>query len=191
MTYDPNPKPFPTARFFIAGTLAFVLLYGFNPVIESLGLDDYKYPAEARAFTKQIQEFTSEDVQEISKPSNKPLLLHIYASWCPYCRQQSPVIDDILHGHGSNIDVLMLSLDQSPNQLAQFLMQKAQPLPYTPYIISKRNAYKIRALIQKSGGSFDGGIPYTAIFNAEGKLVADFHGMRDKNALEQGLQQAD
>lgn len=183
-------KPFPTVKFFTYTLLALALFFGVNPALQLLGGESYRFSPEARAFSDKIVEFDDKHIAEITKTGSKPTMLHVYASWCPYCRQQSPIVMDLVTNNSAKMNVVMLSIDQNKMQLADFLSKKQQPLPYEPYILDPSASRTLMRMLQSQHSKFDGGIPYTAFFDTSGKMVADFLGVADKAQLDAGLEQA-
>ncbi|MCI5049045.1 MAG: redoxin domain-containing protein [Rickettsiales bacterium] len=185
------PAPIKTSRLIIIGAIVLFLLHGVNPLMNALGLDAYRYPTEARAFSDKIVPITNKHIKDISEPSSRPLMLHIYASWCPYCQQQNPAIVDIIDERSNRMDIMMLSIDQNKYQLSQFLLKKEQPLPYTPYMMP-RDAYPaLASFLSGAGGSFSGAIPYTVIFDGDRKMVAEYPGLVQRSDIEDGLAKLD
>jgi len=54
-------------------------------------------------------QFDSEVLQ-----SPRPVLVDVYADWCPPCRALSPVIDDLAASSGDRFDVVKLNSDELP-----------------------------------------------------------------------------
>jgi len=173
----------------ILGLILF-MMYGLNPTLNLLGLNAYRYSADARAFSKEIIPMTEAHVKELSEHSSKPLMLHIYASWCPFCTQQNPAIMELIDQNKNKVDAVLISLDTDKYRLAQFLLSKPQPLAFKPFVLSDDARQPLRAFLDGTGGNFAGSIPYTIFINTEGKMVAEFNGLTDKAALEAGLSKA-
>lgn len=51
---------------------------------------------------------------------NKPAIIDFYASWCPPCRQLSPIVEEIAKEYSGKIVVYKVDTDKEPN-LAQSL----------------------------------------------------------------------
>lgn len=183
-------RPFPTKQFMLYSLMLLAVYFGTNPLLMQLGYDHYSVSPEAQAFSNTIESFDAAKVKDLTKASDKPLMLHIYASWCPYCRQQNPAITDLIHQQEAKMNVVMLSIDQDKGKLAGFLEKKPQPLPYTPYIMDSGATRLFMQTMRSQRSSFDGSIPYTAFFNKEGKMVEEFSGLVDKAALDAGLKRA-
>jgi len=183
-------RPFPTGKFLFYVTLFIAVYFGTNPLLMQLGFDRYDVSPEAQAFSNTIVPFDQARAKDLTKASGKPLMLHIYASWCPYCRQQNPAIVDLIHQNDGKMEVVVLSIDQDQNKLADFLAKKPQPLPYTPFIMDASAAASFMQVMRSQRSSFDGSIPYTAFFNKEGKMVEEFSGVVDKAVLDAGLKRA-
>ena len=110
------------------------------------------------------------------------LVLHFWASWCPYCRSQIPQLTE-LHNEWTwkGVSVLSVSIDENLEQLEQFMAQAA--LPY-PVIADAATSLFIG---ERYGVS---GIPVTYILGRDGRIVLRLDGRSDilgavKLALEE------
>lgn len=118
-------------------------------------------------------------LQSRIQANQKPLLLLIYASWCPYCKKQMEALRT-LQAKRSDVDILAISIDEKPQALDQYLASQP-PLPFEhPLYVDKKS---IRQLIASYGGTFGGGIPYMGIF-VDGKMEASIGGYTSLEELE-------
>lgn len=59
--------------------------------------------------------------------SDKPVLLDFWASWCPPCMMQSPIVDDIAERY-SEIKVGKVNVDEQPELASAFGVQNIPTL---------------------------------------------------------------
>jgi thioredoxin 1 len=52
--------------------------------------------------------------------SDKPVLLHFWATWCGPCRVMASKLDDIADQHGDTIVIAKLDVDENPGMAAKF-----------------------------------------------------------------------
>ena len=50
----------------------------------------------------------------------KPVVLNVWASWCPPCREEMPLITDLAADAGDSLVVLGIDVDDDPRAAAQF-----------------------------------------------------------------------
>lgn len=115
-------------------------------------------------------------MNKLISTDGKPTLLFIYASWCGYCKKQFPVVDALARTHGKDFKLVALSLDNNPEALLRFLSIQQQPLSFEPLILASGAEPDFENMLMSRGSNFTGGIPYTAIFTANGSLAGDFMG---------------
>ena len=93
----------------------------------------------------------------------KPLLLNFWATWCPPCVEELPMIEAFWRENGPNgFQVLALAIDQ-PSSVRRFLDR--QPLSFPVGLAGLGGMDLVRAL-----GNVQGGLPYSVFFNADGSI---------------------
>ena len=110
------------------------------------------------------------------------LVLHFWASWCPYCRSE---IEELVKLSGPDwtakgVRVLAVSSDEDPAKLRQFLAQQPLPYPIIADVESKRSIgaqYGVR------------GIPVTIIIGRNGQITSRLDGAGEIiEAVQRALQ---
>ena len=112
--------------------------------------------------------------QEFEKPEGgalamadlrgQPLLVNFWATWCPPCIEELPLINAYYMKNKSNgMQVVGLAVDQ-PSKVRQFLSQK--PLSF-PVGLAGLNGTELG----KTLGNIENVLPYSLIFNGKGLLV--------------------
>ncbi len=99
------------------------------------------------------------------------VVLHFWATWCPYCRAEIPKLKQLVQTHaGDKVTVLAVSVDDDPARVREFV--RAQQLPY-PVISEVENQQPLSDRFRV------GGIPTTYVINRQGLLVGRFQGQGD------------
>jgi thiol-disulfide isomerase/thioredoxin len=112
--------------------------------------------------------------QEFEKPEGgallmadlrgQPLLVNFWATWCPPCIEELPLIDAYYKTNKSNgMQVVGLAVDQ-PSKVRQFLSQKLLSFPVG---LAGLNGTELG----KTLGNIENVLPYSLMFNAKGLLV--------------------
>ena len=55
--------------------------------------------------------------------SPAPVLLFLWAPWCPYCRMLHPIVDSIALKYGDRLKVARLNVDDNPAVCSQYGIQ--------------------------------------------------------------------
>jgi thiol-disulfide isomerase/thioredoxin len=64
--------------------------------------------------------FTIPEFDALQK-EGKPVLVHVHASWCPTCKVQDPIIDELTHSSDlKNLKVLEVDFDSQKDIVRQF-----------------------------------------------------------------------
>jgi thiol-disulfide isomerase/thioredoxin len=113
----------------------------------------------------------------------KPLLLNFWATWCPPCVEELPMIDAFWRennpiGH----QVLALAIDQ-PSAVRRFL--ERQPLSFPVGLAGLEGTS-----LAKSLGNAVGGLPFTVFFKADGSIWRQKMGQLTADDLTQWRQSA-
>jgi thiol-disulfide isomerase/thioredoxin len=93
----------------------------------------------------------------------RPLVLNFWATWCPPCIKEMPMLDAFQQKHRDRWTVLGLAVD-SPTPVREFLRK-------TPFGFPIGLAGLTGVDLARSLGNAAGGLPFSAVFNTEGRLV--------------------
>lgn len=56
---------------------------------------------------------------------NKVLVIELWASWCPFCMRQNPLLDSLHRRHAAQgLEVLALSIDKRPEDAAKYVRDR-------------------------------------------------------------------
>lgn len=103
------------------------------------------------------------DVLKLMDFRGKPLVLNFWATWCPPCVEEMPLLDAFFRQNSSNgWQMIGLAIDQ-PSQVRRFLSQF--PVQYPIALGGLGGAELGRQL-----GNTQGGLPFTVVFDAQGKV---------------------
>ncbi|WP_281283045.1 TlpA family protein disulfide reductase [Verticiella sediminum] len=108
----------------------------------------------------------------------KPVLVNFWATWCAPCVKEMPDLD-ALQSEFPQVAFVGIGIDSAAN-LSQFV-QKI-PVRYDLYEAQASGLELMRAL-----GSNTGGLPYTVLIGADGRILQSFAGQISKEALRPQL----
>lgn len=95
----------------------------------------------------------------------KPLLVNFWATWCPPCVEELPMIEAFWREHASKgIQVLALAIDQ-PSSVRRFLDR--QPLTFPVGLAGLEGTG-----LAKSLGNINGGLPFSVFFRRDGGIYS-------------------
>ena len=134
------------------------------------------------------QHFITPDIAELAQltksDGKKPVMLVAFASWCYYCRQVMPEIVGMMRNHEiDGITPVFISLDDEPRKLSRYLVHNEYNKSFNPYVIGRGHSGEITNVMQPSGSSFSGVIPYIGFFDKNGKISAQSIGVVDRQTL--------
>ena len=111
----------------------------------------------------------------------KPLLINFWATWCPPCIEELPLIDAFYNRNKSkSLQVIGLAVDQ-PSMVRRYLTQK--PLSF-PVGLAGFNGTELGRTL----GNAQSVLPFSVIFDAKGRLLAQKAGKLDQKDLDSWLQ---
>lgn len=113
----------------------------------------------------------------LARFAGKPTVLNLWATWCPPCRREMPLLQQAQAAH-PEIDFVFINQGESAAAVQRYLQAERLPL---------RNVALDAA--QTTGAAFDlQGLPTTLFFDAQGRRVSTRTGALSEATLAQALQ---
>ena len=99
----------------------------------------------------------------------KVLVVNFWATWCPPCLEEIPMFVRLQRAMGQQgLQFVGIAVDQR-DKVAQFVAKNAVNYPI---VIGQLDAIKIA----QSAGNESGGLPYTLVFDRQGRVVSRHYG---------------
>ncbi len=110
------------------------------------------------------------------------VLINFWATWCPYCRKEKPVIDEYWKANRARgFEVIAISIDDSPEQIAAWAKQTGYTFMAAP----------TNASVSQAFGAVSS-VPTSFILDRDGhirhKVAGQLHSARLKKLVEPLLQ---
>jgi thiol-disulfide isomerase/thioredoxin len=99
----------------------------------------------------------------------KPLLINFWATWCDPCREEFPDLVKINADYKGKIDFVTISLDylsEINRDVPKFLAEMKAEMP--AYLLKTDSEEAAIAMVSKT---WQGGLPFTILFDAGGKEI--------------------
>lgn len=113
-------------------------------------------------------------LKNLLKPTGKPLLINFWATWCDPCREEFPDLVKIGADYKDKINLITISLDdlaEINNDVPKFLGQMKAEMP--AYLLKVPDEGAAIALVSKN---WQGGLPFTILFDSNGTAVYEKQG---------------
>ncbi len=117
----------------------------------------------------------------------RPAVLHFWATWCEACRDEFPRIRKVLNQLPErNVGVLLVSIDR-PDKLDQVRrdLRRFGVSGLPAVVLDAPDPEPVAKAVGEP--AWDGTLPSTFVFDAQGRLRKSFLGRTDPAALEQAL----
>ena len=132
----------------------------------------------------QIDEVT---IKDVLKPNGKPLLVNFWATWCVPCREEFPELVEIEHEYKGKIDLITISLDdlaEIKRDVPKFLTEMKATMP--AYLLRTTDENAVIGAISKD---WEGGLPFTVIYNEKGKIIHTRQGKIKPKVVKEKINQ--
>jgi thiol-disulfide isomerase/thioredoxin len=106
---------------------------------------------------------------------NKAVVVMFWASWCPHCRSELPVLERLQRAAGANLQVVAVNIEDAATfrRVNHTLAEKLKLLLTRDADQAARKAFEAPT-----------GIPYTVVLNRDGTVNARFKGWSDDSVEE-------
>ncbi|QQS39926.1 MAG: TlpA family protein disulfide reductase [Acidobacteriota bacterium] len=122
-----------------------------------------------KAVNLNVKQIDEESIKPLLVPDGKPLLINFWATWCEPCREEFPELIEIDRDYVGKIDFLIISLDdpvEITRDVPKFLEEMGSTM--TPYLLRTLDETAVIGSISKD---WQGGLPFTVLYDAEGKVA--------------------
>ena len=102
-------------------------------------------------------------VQKLRAYQGRVVVLHFWATWCPYCRNEIPELREIQRRWvPKQVVIVTVGIDEQASSLVKFV--RSQQLPY-PVIADAKQNFALSGTFQVAG------VPQTFVIDREGVIV--------------------
>ncbi|MDL2315664.1 TlpA family protein disulfide reductase [Desulfovibrio sp. OttesenSCG-928-A18] len=115
----------------------------------------------------------------VAKDKGKIVVVNIFASWCPPCREEIPGLIKVFNGTSRDeLALVGVSVDKEPKALATYMQDLH--INYPVYLAKGDFIQKVRVTA----------VPQLLIYNKKGDLVFNHRGLVDEEDLREAIRQA-
>ncbi|MCY7375181.1 MAG: TlpA family protein disulfide reductase [Pyrinomonadaceae bacterium] len=125
--------------------------------------------ASTTANLPKVTQIDAEALKNLIKPNGKPLLINFWATWCDPCREEFPDLVKIGADYKDKIDLITISLDELSEingDVPKFLAEMKSETP--GYLLKVPDEGAAIAVVSKD---WQGGLPFTILFKANGEAI--------------------
>ncbi len=169
--FEIKKMPFSFAKTVRLIFFGFVFLQLFSIGIQAQKKGRKKPPpksVKAEVLPKVIQ-VDAAALKNLLKTNGKPLLVNFWATWCDPCREEFPDLVKIDAFYGEKIDFITVSLDDAEELktgVPKFLSEMKAQMP--AFLLTTQNEDAVIASVSKD---WQGGLPFTILYNANGETA--------------------
>jgi len=176
--YSDEPKQrnnflFPRSSFFSLVISVFCLslffLFSCQTQTQKSNKDTAAAKTETNSNLPKVTQIDQPGLKNLLKPNGRPLLINFWATWCAPCREEFPDLVKIGTDYKGKIDLITVSLDELSEingEVPKFLAQMKSESP--AYLLKTPDE---EAAIEMVSKDWQGALPFTILFNAQGETV--------------------
>lgn len=117
----------------------------------------------------KVTQIDEQGLKDLLKPKGRPLLINFWATWCGPCREEFPDLVKIGTDHKDKIDLVTVTLDEPSEingEVPKFLAEMKSGFP--AYLLKTADQDAAINLVSKD---WQGALPFTILFNAQGETI--------------------
>lgn len=116
---------------------------------------------------------TSEVADTVRRGAGAPMVVAVFDTWCPVCRETMPEVADVLARH-PEVGALIVSMDDDPDALRTYLRDTA--LPAVRVLGTPRKKGGLAAALAPTGITYRSKVPHVVLLDARGQVVGEWAG---------------
>lgn len=152
-----------------------IIVFIISPLASTLKAQSLLPWQIERIIGKNAPDFTVKDLSgnrvSLSSFKGKPILLNIWATWCPYCRKERAYLNSLYEEYkDKGLVIIAVSIDNSTERVKRYL--KRIPAGYVVLIDEEG----IDGVVARSYGVY--GLPTSFLINRNGIIKYKFMGLR-------------
>jgi thiol-disulfide isomerase/thioredoxin len=150
----------------IISGLVFVLLFALGAFAQKKAPTPKPTP---NANLPKVAQIDESSIKTALKPNGKPLLVNFWATWCDPCREEFPDLVRLDAEYKGKIDFITISLDdlaEINRDVPKFLADMKAEMP--AYLLKVADE---GAVISSVAKDWQGGLPFTILYNEKGELA--------------------
>ena len=117
---------------------------------------------------------------QLSSYQGGPLVINLWATWCPPCRREMPVLQNAQHQH-QNVTFLFVNQGESMQSVSTFLETQGLNLSNVLFDSGGQLAQKVGSMA----------LPTTLFYSPEGRLLGSHLGELSEASLARALESFD
>lgn len=126
---------------------------------------------------------TPELVGMLQEKRGIPLVLNVWATWCPPCVAEMPELARFHAAHRGKVAFLSVSVDdpaKAEDRVKSFA--EAKRLPFHVFVLDETDPDRLGEAL---GLEWDGAVPVTVLYDARGRIVKTWSGQTTLEALDE------
>lgn len=132
--------------------------------------------AGAGADLPDLPPITGAELDELLRDSGRPSVVNVWASWCPPCRSEAPLLREAHDQFGGSVDFIGVDVQDNQSDAKDFLAEFG--IEFEQFFDRPRSVPNFYAAI---------GTPITFFFDSDGELIRTHLGVIDDRSLALGV----